>query len=248
MTYKEIYDNLAADYQKVKIKQSYLLPKAVKAFRKVAKFPAWQLFEYKIPATNNSYIIYFYAENIYCIEKPEADFFHVLFHGNQRFIIKWNAMPYQHTPDNKAILLRQIHAYTSHFISRYNERFLKNKHLTSNEVACMYFSRNKYEDSRPIKINENISKRFGEYGDLCKQGFRVRDGLCLMQAAVQGWSCKDGKKDKVDAMLILYKTFLSASELSIEQRNAIDKECIESSMRLVEFCEKNPSLTLKLSP
>lgn len=34
MTYKEMYDHLAADKQKVEIKKEYLLPKAVKAFKK----------------------------------------------------------------------------------------------------------------------------------------------------------------------------------------------------------------------
>ncbi len=248
MTYKEMYDNLAADYKKIKIKQDYLLPKAVKAFRKVTRFPAWQLFEYKIPATNNSYIIYFYAESRYCIEKPKVDFFCILFNENQRFVIKWDARPYQHTTDSKPIMLRQIHAYTSHFLSRYNERFLKNKNLTSNEVACRYFSRNYVNKNPvPIKITENISRRCEEYGELCKQGFRVEDGFCLMQAIVQGEFYEDKKKDEVDAMFLLYKTFLSASELSDEQKNAIDKECMESWIRGMEFYEQNSSLTLQLS-
>ena len=37
MTYKEMYDNLAADLEKVKIKEEYLLPRAVKEFRKERK-------------------------------------------------------------------------------------------------------------------------------------------------------------------------------------------------------------------
>ena len=58
MTYREMYDHLAADKYKVDIKQEYLRPKAIKAFRKTSRFPAWELYEYKIPATNNQYIIY----------------------------------------------------------------------------------------------------------------------------------------------------------------------------------------------
>ena len=53
MTYREMYDHLAADKYKVDIKQEYLRPKAIKAFRKTSRFPAWELYEYKIPATNN---------------------------------------------------------------------------------------------------------------------------------------------------------------------------------------------------
>ena len=48
MTYREMYDHLAADKYKVDIKQEYLRPKAIKAFRKTSRFPAWELYEYKI--------------------------------------------------------------------------------------------------------------------------------------------------------------------------------------------------------
>lgn len=34
MTYKEMYDHLAADKKKVDIKIDYLLPKAIKSFKK----------------------------------------------------------------------------------------------------------------------------------------------------------------------------------------------------------------------
>ena len=72
MTYREMYDHLAADKYKVDIKQEYLRPKAIKAFRKTSRFPAWELYEYKIPATNNQYIIYFYAETRTRAEYPEV--------------------------------------------------------------------------------------------------------------------------------------------------------------------------------
>ena len=70
--YKEMYDHLAADKQKVDIKKEYLLPKAIKAFRIASRFPAWELYEYKIPATNNQYIIYFYAESRTRADKPDV--------------------------------------------------------------------------------------------------------------------------------------------------------------------------------
>ena len=51
-----MYDHLAADRQKVEIKEEYLLPKAVKAFKKRLKFPAWEIYDYTIPSTNNKYV------------------------------------------------------------------------------------------------------------------------------------------------------------------------------------------------
>ena len=91
MTYKEMYDHLAADKQKVDIKKDYLLHKAIKNFRKTSRFPAWELYEYKIPTTNNQYIIYFYAENRTRVDKPEVGSFCILFNGKQRLAIKWGA-------------------------------------------------------------------------------------------------------------------------------------------------------------
>ena len=63
MTYKEMYDHLAADKQKVDIRKEYFLPKAIRVFKKKMKFPAWEIYEYTVPATNNKYVIYFYAES-----------------------------------------------------------------------------------------------------------------------------------------------------------------------------------------
>ena len=34
MTYKEMYDCLAADFDKVKLKKEYLLPRAIREFKK----------------------------------------------------------------------------------------------------------------------------------------------------------------------------------------------------------------------
>lgn len=62
MIYKEMYDHLAADLPKIQFKMNMLFSKAVKIFRKTVRFPAWQLYDYKIPSTNNQYVIFFYAE------------------------------------------------------------------------------------------------------------------------------------------------------------------------------------------
>ena len=71
MTPKEMYDHLAADNPKVDIKKEYLRTKAIKAFQKEMRFPAWQHYDYKIPTTNNQYVIYFYADNrfiLHCLQ------------------------------------------------------------------------------------------------------------------------------------------------------------------------------------
>ena len=96
MTYREMYDHLAADKYKVDIKQEYLRPKAIKAFRKTSRFPAWELYEYKIPATNNQYIIYFYAETRTRAEYPEVGSFCIVYADKHRFVVQWGASGYKH--------------------------------------------------------------------------------------------------------------------------------------------------------
>lgn len=63
MTYKEMYDNLSKDLKKVKIREDYFLPKAMKEFKKERRFPAWRWYEYTVPASQNKYIIFFYKKN-----------------------------------------------------------------------------------------------------------------------------------------------------------------------------------------
>jgi len=103
-----MYDHLAADKYKVDIKQEYLRPKAIKAFRKTSRFPAWELYEYKIPATNNQYIIYFYAETRTRAEYPEVGSFCIVYADKHRFVVQWGASGYKHTPDSKIVSATQI--------------------------------------------------------------------------------------------------------------------------------------------
>lgn len=250
MTYKEMYDHLAIDKQKVDIKKEYLLPKAIKALKKAKKFPACEYFDYKIPTTNNQYIIFFYAQNNKQVEKPEVGSFCIVFAENKRYIIRWIAGGYKHTPESKIILLRQIHAYTSHFFQRYNERFLKKNNLSSNEIICRFFGRNK--DIMPIKINEGINRNIEKYGENGMQGFRVRDGFCFTQTAIEGKFDSNGnrEKDEVDAMLILYKTYMPESIMELTQQTAIEKVYYNTWDNFFNDLQKeseSESITLTLS-
>ena len=182
MTYKEMYDHLAADKQKVDIKKEYLLPKAIKALRKATRFPAWELYEYRIPATDNLYVIYFYAGNRHGAEKPEVDSFFIIFNGKQRLVIKWGAGGYKHTPESSIMGIRRIDAYTGHFLERYNERILKDASLTSNEIAVRYLTRN--DIAMPIEQNENINRNHERYGKTGQYAFRVKDGICFAQSMI----------------------------------------------------------------
>ena len=55
-----MYDNLSKDLKKVKIREDYFLPKAIKEFKKERRFPAWRWYEYTVPASQNKYINIFF--------------------------------------------------------------------------------------------------------------------------------------------------------------------------------------------
>ena len=251
MTYKEMYDHLAKDLKKVEYRKEYYLPKAIKEFRKARKFPVWKWYEYKVPNTNNKYVIFFWADNPSCIEKPKSDFFVDIFFNRQRFVVKWGAGGYRHTTNSPMTCIRQIHAYTSHFLHRYNERFLKDHTLSTNDIACNYLSRN--DIAMPIGITEGINKNIEKYGEGAKQGFRVKDGICFTRTGLEGLfhGDEDRDKDRVDAMVIVYTTFMSEYKMTDEQRTAILIEHWEKWTKYFEDFMKEAKdgvLTLKLEP
>lgn len=251
MTYKEMYDHLEKDLKKVEYRKEYFLPKAIKEFRKARKFPVWKWYDYKVPSTNNKYVIFFWADNPSSVERPKSDFFVDVFFDRQRFVVKWNSIGYRHTPNSPKQLIRQIHAYTSHFLHRYNDRLLKDESLSSNDIACRYLSRNGIP--MPIEINDAINKNIDEYGEGAKQGFRVRDGVCFTRSGLEGEFHQDEERgtDRVDAMVIVYTTFMPEYKMTEEQRFAIEKEHWEKwSESFMDFMKeaKDGVLTLRLEP
>ena len=224
MSYREMYDNLATDKRKVEIKKEQLRKKAIQAFKKAQKFPAWEIYEYTIPAVNNKYVIFFYTESRIKANNPDCDSYCVVLdQGTPRFLT-WGARGYKQAVDGDIIFIRQISVYTLHFFQRYKERFLKDSSLTIQETACRYFSRNTKE--MPIEMNADINRKFEEYGDAGKQLFRVRDGICFTISNADVIISEDGdkNKDKIDSILIIYRTFMRESDMEETQRAAIDKE------------------------
>ncbi len=228
MTPKEIYDNMDKDKFKVKLRIDKICPKVVKEFKKMKSFPVMYIDEYKIPATNNQYVIFYYARNVSEIEKPFLTYFCILFRESQRFVLYATEREYQHTPKCETIRMPQIHIFTSHFIQRYNERYLHKKNLTSNQVAGLYLLRN--WNFVPISLNEDINRNFKEHGDDNKHGVRIPDGFCFTKALLEYQPSEDGirEHDELYAMMFLYTTYVSENELRESQKQAIDKEHIEA--------------------
>jgi len=232
MSYKEMYDNLAKDKDKIDYRKDYYLPKAVKEFKKAKKFPAWKWYDYKNPSTGNQYVVFFYVENKLQIEKPICDSFFVYYVNNKRFAIHWGATIIKQTPNHRMEAVREIRAFSSHFFQRYEERFLKDHSLSTNDVACRFFARN--PDFIPIEINEEINNNIGNYNDKANRGFRIRDGFCFTMSGVE----KSVDEDKIDAIVTVFTTFVTESTMSESQREAIEKGHLKTWLQSMEDFEK----------
>ena len=115
MNLHEVYDTLMGEMPKLDWKRDALRSKAVKEMNRQLSFqpsalplcPAknYVMYDYKIPSSNNQYIIYFYREHPF--GPVLSDYLCVLFDDTKRFVIKWT---YWRSP--------AIHVYTSHFLQR----------------------------------------------------------------------------------------------------------------------------------
>lgn len=223
MTYKEMYDNLAMDYEKIEIKINQLKSKAIKRFRKVHIFPSVEMFSYRIPSSNNLYNIFFYAGSRNCIDNPIVDFYCIFPVEKKKFYVRWIAGGYKHTPASDIVLVRQLHVYTHHFFDRFNERIIKDSKMDTESIACLYFGRNR--EMIPIKVNKEINRNYDKYGSGGRQAFRVKDGFCFTRSIVEGKMDEgDANNDRIDSLCFVYTTFMNESSMSRVQRHAINNE------------------------
>ena len=96
-----------------------------------------------------------------------------------------------------------------------------------------------YERNRNEILSAKNSCRSFCASRLCR-GMRVQDGFCFTQTAIEGEESEDGihEHDRVDAMLILYTTFMNEADMSDTQRGAINKEHLETWMRCMEELQR----------
>ena len=211
MNLHEVYAILMDEMQKLDWKRDALFPKAAKEIRNNIDFPACVMYDYKIPSSNNQYIIYFYQEHPFA--PVLSAFLCVLYDGAKRYIIKWteNGIP-------------EIHIYRSHFLQRYKERFLKQPDLTANEVAVRFLSRN--FRMRPMAIDDRINKHIEKYGEYAGEGFLVQDGFCFKLSG------EESIEGETPIRISFFTTFMPLADMSDTQREAIFEECMKDVDRL----------------
>ena len=229
----------------------YYRPKAIKEFKKAKTFPIWKTYDYFVQETNNKYVIVFYVDSPYNVNFPKELYFLDYYDGKEHYVVKWAASPYKHTPDSPMILVRVLYVYERHFLNRYNERFINNKALMANEVASRFLSRN--DIIMPIYISEEINRNIGKYGKYGEWGYRVKDGMCFAKTIIEGVPSEDGdaKKDKVEAICVIFKTFVSEGIMSDNQNEAINKEYWDKwTKSFFDFLNENngEDITLTLEP
>ena len=216
MNLHEVYDTLMGEMPKLDWKCDALRSKAEKDMNRQMGFQPsamafasaknFVMYDYKVPSSNNQYIIYFYREHPFA--PILSDYLCVLFDGTKRFIIKWTDW---RSP--------AIHVFTSHFLQRYKERFLKQPEMTANEVAVRFLARN--SDMKPMTVDERINKHIEKYGEFAGEGFLVPDGFCFK---LSGKEYLDGK---ASVGISFFTTFMPLSDMSRSQQEAIFEECMK---------------------
>ena len=222
MTNLEVYNELAADLPKLKIRANTLMKKVVKEFRKVRRFPAWQCYEYTHQESKNKYLISFYAASFKQIEKPAVDYMGVTSDIAGRVIMKWETWLYRKDDTVDFIAIRAISYYCGHFFSRYRERVWPNEEMSANELISRYFTRNKRPT--PIKLNEDIKKSYQKYGEFAQYAMQVTDGICFTDQCCEGDESTVGDRNGNYISCVWYYTIVNKSMLTDRQIGAIAEE------------------------
>ena len=169
-------------------------------------FQSYVMYDYKVPSTNNQYIIYFYRE--YPFGPILSEYLCVMYEGSKRFIIKW-------TDWRKPA----IHVFTSHFLQRYKERFLKKPDMTANETVVRFLTRN--SNLKPMAIDERITKHVEKYGEFAGEGFLANDGFCFKLSGIEH------QAGKSPVEISFFTTFMPLSDMTKSQQEAIFEECMK---------------------
>ncbi len=206
MNLHEVYAHLKEEKNKLDWKRDTLLTKAVKEIKRQGVFPAMVMYDYKVPSSNNQYVLYFFEEHPF--SHIIAGSLCVLFDDNKRYVIKWTDSD-----------IPEILVFTSHFLQRYKDRFLEDATLSANEVAARFLTRN--NDMRPMTINNRINKHIKKYGEYAGEGFLVRDGFCFKLSG------EERKDDGSVIRISLFTTFMPTADMSKTQQEAIFEECMK---------------------
>lgn len=222
MSNLERWKALVADSDKLQIKADILKPKFAKEFRKGHKFPAWKWAEYEHQLSRNKYLIGFYAPSQQYAEHPQVKVLAFLQEGKQKIVIEWGYWQYRKFGSLYVNPVPYIGYYSSHFFSRYRERIWHDNPMSYNELLCRYFFRNQL--TIPIELNEDIQRKYQDYGECAAYAFQRHDGTCFIRQWSEGDELSIGKEDSDRIAVTLYYTFVNNCMMTDTQNQAIGKE------------------------
>lgn len=230
----QIYEKIETDKAKITYQAQKLMPKIIKEIKQQNSFPYYKCIEYK-PRSNNTHVIYFYAENKKDAENPIWDFFTILYNKRQRFVLKQRCDIYN------GIGTRAIKIYTSHFLQRYKERVYNNIYLSKNKLACRFFCKNlcfnKNAIETPIVVDEEINRNFKEYGASNHWVMLVKEGLCFTRSCQYDKTWRVSNLENTEALMFIYTSFVSKKELTEPQKIALNKKSVKIYRTILKDCK-----------
>lgn len=222
MSNLEIWKALSADRDKLRIRAESLIPKVAKKFKKERRFPAWTWEEYEHQDSRNKYLIMFHSPTSATADNPIVKVLAFIQDGRHKIVIQWGYWQYRKHGSLQVQGVPYIGYFSSHFFSRYRERIWKDSKMPYQELLCRYFFRN--ELTIPIELNEDIQRKYKEYGELAAYAFQVHDGTCFIRQWNEGDELSIGKEDSDHIAVALYYTFVNNCMMTETQNKAIVKE------------------------
>ena len=114
---------------------------------------------------------------------------------------------------------------------------MKDETLSTNDVIFRFLARNGKE-FLPIGITNEINNNIEKYGIAGEIGCIVTDGFCFIKSNLEGAPGENRIDDKIDALLLIYTTFISKNEMGENQYKAIKAGEKTALSNLKDFCEK----------
>ena len=228
MTYEQIYHEIKRDFREVMAYyDDALKEKVFKEAKRSLRYPFRKLDTYTHPKSQNKYSYLSIVKKRSHWNNPEVTVFCEYEGKKGKEIIT--------IAPKKDILTQQYNlcmcVFNAHFFKRYYERFLKEEMLEREKIA-IFLIRN----SGALELGSDlVSIKELEKDDvgLLNTSLLNLDGLCL------------GKKSNENRNIIIYKTFVSLSELYQKQYERVMREYIR--MIAMQGCMDNPHLSKSIN-
>lgn len=211
--YQRIYDQMRDERERTRYYLRKNLKKMEKRMRSARSVPVWYCETIKMPKTNNTYLLYYYALTWPEVKAGSCWFGAPLLLNDEngyRVAIMLRPMTERdfQTGEDKAYDSLQV--YSGHFFSRYRERMGFSASLSTDELFSSFFGRNEGYfaelDYDKIVLEKNRHK-----GNIA---FGIDDGVTLAEKTV------------LDSGVRIFKhnTFLSRNELKENQEEAVPSQ------------------------